>query len=609
MIDPKSIRASARNFMKRHYLSMVLLCAVSIFLGAEFSGVVSNAQTWYDLLMNQETSLSIEGVMTSRSLATRLIDHALNVDLDAGKDQAAARIQALKDQSDPNAMLGRRRGALATIMNSLDTGRLYVMMGSALYSLVHSRQGAVGLMILVALAVYGVVWVFVRNLYRSILRRAFLELRSYRRMPLNHLLFFRLVRRWTRAALTLLLASVYQTLWDLTVVGGAIKHYSYFMVPFIVAENPDIPPREAITLSRRMMNGHKWECFRLEASFLGWMALGFVTFGVLDGLWSVPYRMAAFTEYYALLRNEARVRGLEGAERLNDDCLLAPSSEAALRERYADIVRRRDLIDVDIVPLPPRKRFFARNFGIWWGSQLEKNIYSRQEGIRQQTRVNWLELSGGAYPMRMNPLWTREKAALTGRVSYLSPVTVWTLVVTFFVFSIVGWAWEVSLHVMTHGEIVNRGMLHGPWLPIYGGGVVLIAVLLYRLRPQPALHALAAAVLCGCVEYLTSYVVEMSRGMRWWDYTGYFLNLNGRICAEGLAAFAVGGMVAVYLLLPIIDGAVIRMKPRVLIPACLALMIVFLSDVLYSRKVPNAGAGITDDPAMVQALQVLEGET
>ena len=609
MIDKKSIKASARSLLKRHYISLVLLCAVSIFLGTEFSGIVSNAQTWYDILMNQETSLSVEGVMTSRSMATRLIDHTLNVDLDTGKDAAAARIQALKEQSDPNAMLGRRRGALATMMNSLDSGRFYVMMASALFSFVHSRRWVVGLMILVGVAVYGAVWIFLRNMYRAILRRAFLELRTYKKLPMNHLLFFRLVRRWVRASLTLLLTWIYQTLWDLTVVGGIIKHYSYFLVPFIVAENPDIRPREAIDLSRRMMDGHKWECFQLEKSFAGWIALGFVTFGVLDGLWSVPYRMAAFTEYYALLREEAKARGLEGAERLNDECLLTPASPEALRERYADIARNKDIIEEDIVEMSPRRRFFAHNFGIWWGSQLEKNVYSRQEGLRQQTRVDRMELAGDAYPMRMNPLWTREKAALTGKVSYLAPITVWTLIATFFVFCVIGWVWEVSLHLMTHGELVNRGALHGPWLPIYGGGVVLIAVLLYRFRTQPVLEALSAAVLCGIVEYLTSYLMEMSRGMRWWDYTGYFLNLNGRICAEGLAAFAVGGMVAVYLLLPIIDGAVTRIKPRVLISICLILMICFLGDVIYSRKVPNEGAGITDDPAMTQALQVSDQES
>jgi len=100
--------------------------------------------------------------------------------------------------------------------------------------------------------------------------------------------------------------------------------------------------------------------------------------------------------------------------------------------------------------------------------------------------------------------------------------------------------------------------------------------------------------LCGFVEYMTSYATELALGMRWWDYTGYFLNLNGRICGEGLAMFAVGGMAAIYFLVPLIDGAVTRVTPRVLIPICIALMLCFAGDMVYSHFVPNVGPGITD---------------
>lgn len=164
----------------------------------------------------------------------------------------------------------------------------------------------------------------------------------------------------------------------------------------------------------------------------------------------------------------------------------------------------------------------------------------------------------------------------------------------FFAFCLVGWLWEVSLHLITDGTFANRGALHGPWLPIYGSGVVMIAVLLYRLRTRPAWEALAVVALCGLVEYGSSWFMELTQGMRWWDYTGYFLNLNGRICGEGLAVFCAGGMTAVYLLVPLIDALVPRIKPRVLIPVCMALLALFACDFVYSQFVPNVGEGITD---------------
>ena len=88
-------------------------------------------------------------------------------------------------------------------------------------------------------------------------------------------------------------------LWNFTIIGGIIKHYSYYLVPYIAAENPDIAPGEAIRLSRRLMKGHKWECFVFGLSFLPWALLGGLTAGLSELLYSNAYRAAAFTEYYA----------------------------------------------------------------------------------------------------------------------------------------------------------------------------------------------------------------------------------------------------------------------------------------------------------------------
>lgn len=594
MYGRKAIKQQARRSVKRNYALLVVLCAVSIFLGTEFTNVVSNAQMWYDLLTGQETLMDIPDVMTDRLVNNKLLDDLLADNLAAGQEDAARRIQELKASAGDNAMLGRQRGMLAALMNNINSGKLNLTVLLALHSIVHSREAAAVLMILGGLALSALVWIFLKNMYQAVLRRAALELRTFDALPMSHLLFFKSVGRWRRAGLTLLLQSVYESLWGMTIVGGVIKRYSYFMVPFIVAENPDIRPREAILLSRRMMDGHKWECFKLDLSFIGWIVLGFVSFGAGDVLWSVPYRVTAYSEYYALLRQEAKEKGVPGAERLNDDCLFAPADEAVLRERYADILRREDIADEDIVELPRAKRVLAENFGLWTGTLMEKKVHSRQAGLRQQMRLGRMELEGRAYPQRLNPLWHRQAAALTGRVSYLTPVTIWSLIVIFFAFNIVGWLWEVSMAFVTEGMFVNRGMLHGPWLPIYGSGVSLIAVLLYRFRNRPALEAAAIVVLCGFIEYMTSWITELSTGLRWWDYTGYFLNLNGRICGEGLAVFALGGMVAVYLLVPVIDAAVTHIRPRVLVTVCVVLLVCFAGDMVYSRFKPNAGAGITD---------------
>lgn len=597
MFDRRAFKRRARQTVKRHYILLVLLCAVAIFLGTEFSYVTSDAQAWYDLLTDQVTKVDVDGILLPwPSFINRALDDLLEGKPLADREETAARMKAMKEEEAANPMLGRQKGVLAAMMNSVSSGHLYATLGAAVNSIVRSGKAAAIIMILGGTLMYLAIWTFLRNVYQAILRRAILEVRTYDALPFNHLFHLKNVGCWVRASLTLLLSSVYEALWTLTLIGGYIKHYSYFLVPFIVSENPSIRPREAIKLSRRMMNGHKWQVFVMDLSFAGWYVLGFLTFGVVEVLWGIPYRTAAYAEFYAFAREETRAKGLEGAALLDDDRLFIPADPEALKERYKDILMREDIVDEDIVRLTPLKRFFARNFGIWLGTLTQKKIYSRQSGLRQQMKVGELEMNGKAYPARMNPRWNGARAVLTGRVSYLTPCTVWTLVAVFFIFCMAGWVWEVSHHLITHGEIVNRGAMYGPWLPIYGSGVVMIAVLLYRLRSRPLLEAAAIVVLCGTVEYLTSYFMELARGMRWWDYTGYFLNLNGRISGEGLAMFTIGGMLAVYLLIPLIDSMLTHVKPRLLISVCVVLLICFTGDAIYSQIVPHVGSGITDDP-------------
>lgn len=123
----------------------------------------------------------------------------------------------------------------------------------------------------------------------------------------------------------------------------------------------------------------------------------------------------------------------------------------------------------------------------------------------------------------------------------------------------------------------------------------MILVVLARFRKKPVAEFFLAIALSGAVEYFTSWYLEMMHGgMRWWDYTGYFLNLNGRICAEGLLVFGVAGAAVVYYLAPAIDGMIRKIKPAVAITLAAVLLTVFLVDNAYSSIHPNEGPGVTD---------------
>jgi hypothetical protein len=167
------------------------------------------------------------------------------------------------------------------------------------------------------------------------------------------------------------------------------------------------------------------------------------------------------------------------------------------------------------------------------------------------------------------------------------------LVLLFFVFSCFGWLWEVSLTLIRDGIFVNRGFMHGPWLPIYGSGGTMILIFLKKFRQSVILTFVSTVLLCGVLEYTTSWVMEITQGKRWWDYSGYMFNLNGRICLEVLLIFAVGGCALVYLIAPKVDDFLQKIPAKGKLPLAVILVLLFGYDMYYTHYHPNEGQGIT----------------
>ncbi|MFW5787658.1 MAG: DUF975 family protein, partial [Halanaerobiales bacterium] len=90
----------------------------------------------------------------------------------------------------------------------------------------------------------------------------------------------------------------------------------YKMVPYILADNPDIGASRAIELSNSMTDGEKWEMFFLDLSFIGWFLLGVLTFGI-GWFFVQPYYDATYGELYLILREKALDLGLTTKEELN----------------------------------------------------------------------------------------------------------------------------------------------------------------------------------------------------------------------------------------------------------------------------------------------------
>ena len=163
----------------------------------------------------------------------------------------------------------------------------------------------------------------------------------------------------------------------------------------------------------------------------------------------------------------------------------------------------------------------------------------------------------------------------------------------FFSFSMAGWLWEVFLHIIIDGRFINRGVLFGPWLPIYGCGSVLILLVLRRWRSQPLRTFGLILLLCGTLEYFSGLFLETFFHAKWWDYSDMILNLHGRVCLEGLIIFGIGGLVLIYFAAPRMDSWFQKLAPKARVFLCWIFSALFLFDLIRSILAPNMGFGIT----------------
>lgn len=168
-------------------------------------------------------------------------------------------------------------------------------------------------------------------------------------------------------------------------------------------------------------------------------------------------------------------------------------------------------------------------------------------------------------------------------------------VLLFFIISFVGWLWEVLLFYFTEHTFINRGIYKGPYLPIYGVGGLMLCLFLHSYRKKPLRVFCLSLIVCSVLEYLTSYFLELRWGIRWWDYSGHFLNISGRICLLGAVVFGIGGTALVCLFLPLYQKIYNRLSQKWRLIFMIVLLLIFAADAAYCTMSPNTGYGISEE--------------
>ena len=370
-------------------------------------------------------------------------------------------------------------------------------------------------------------------------KRFFLENRNYRQTPVSKIFFLFKLRYIRHPAWVMFMRSLFQSLWNLTVIGGIVKHYEYILIPYILAENPRISRKDAFHLSRQLMRRSKWKFFMLDLSFAGWEILSLFTLGLLDLLFVNPYIAACRAELYATLRRNYVLSRSPGYEALNDSYLEhVPSDDELL---------------------------------------ISKALYDDSQG--PYTKISYF--APEQYPVFLFSVQPPIKA-VRSPIKAERKYDLLTYLFLFPVFSVSGWILETLIRLINDGVWVKSGILFGPWIPLYGLYGILILLLGKHLIKKPALVFILNMLLYSVLEYSANFISELITGKALREYSEFFLNLNGRVYLGGAIAFALIGCAILYYLAPRWADRYMKLGHSKRVFLCTLLYVLFIADVIFT---------------------------
>ena len=159
-------------------------------------------------------------------------------------------------------------------------------------------------------------------------------------------------------------------------------------------------------------------------------------------------------------------------------------------------------------------------------------------------------------------------------------LTQWLLF--FFIYSFIGWIWESCYVSVRKRQWVNRGFLHGPMLPIYGSGALVILISTIGVRENPWLIFLLGMLSATVLEYITGAVMERLFHVRYWDYRRQKLNLNGYICVSSSLCWGIFSVLLVRLVHIPVERAVLDIPLFITDGAAFVLTVIMSVDLAQS---------------------------
>lgn len=163
----------------------------------------------------------------------------------------------------------------------------------------------------------------------------------------------------------------------------------------------------------------------------------------------------------------------------------------------------------------------------------------------------------------MKTIKQEEKAKPKARFK-ICGVSFWRILGYFIIYSFLGYIVEVLYGVVSKGVIESRqSFLYGPFCGIYGLGAILMVLPFKKIEKANRLQIFFGSFFIGCcVEYFVSWFGETFLHVKWWDYTNYFLNINGRVCLYFGIFWGILGIWLIQKVNPKVDAIIDRWKVK-----------------------------------------------
>lgn len=261
MWSRKELKTKARKNLKKNYWVAVAICFVLAFIGAEYSDSV-------DIIHQNSNSVN------NLDITKNITKYEQNDEYESG-DTVEVMQKAITEAF-------QNITASTSWIFKICAGGMFIV--AAIVSL---------------LFIFGVVYpimvgarrFFIKNQYT---KPNFLELFGV----------FHHYKEYFNIVYNMFCKFLFTYLWALLfIIPGIIKNYEYRMVPFILAENPNIRRKRVFEISKKMMKGQKWKTFVLDLSFMGWRILSSISCGIVGIFYANPYTSATFAELYTKLKD------------------------------------------------------------------------------------------------------------------------------------------------------------------------------------------------------------------------------------------------------------------------------------------------------------------